>query len=75
MVHISDIKLIRTNITPYLSQKAEKGIGRSVARPPPASELVLCGSVALRVAASYHVGLGWFLKAHLYCNGSLLGEK
>jgi hypothetical protein len=26
MVHVSDIKLIRTNITPYLSQKAEKGI-------------------------------------------------
>ena len=53
MVHISYIKLIRTNITPYVSQRTEKGrpsfIDRSIACPPSPNEVVLCGSVVLRV--------------------------
>jgi hypothetical protein len=34
MAHISDIKLIRTDTTLDLSQKAEKGMNFSLASPP-----------------------------------------
>jgi hypothetical protein len=74
MVHISYIKLIK-NITLYLSQKAEKSLswkgawsfflGRSVARPSSYSKIILYGSVVLHLA-SYHIVLGWFLKAHMW---------
>jgi hypothetical protein len=78
MVHISYIKLIRTNITPYVSQRTEKGrpsfIDRSIACPPSPNEVVLHGSVVLRVA-SCRVGLEWFLKIHHWCNSLLLDEK
>ena len=34
----------------------------------------LCGNAALRVP-SYHVGLGWFLTTHLWCNDPLVRKK
>lgn len=61
MVHISYIKVIRINITPYLSQKLKKCMNYIRARPyfyrPLGrlssfsrldSDVVLCGSAALR---------------------------
>jgi hypothetical protein len=51
-------------------------IALSVVWHPSANEMVLCGSVALRVVP-YRVGFEWFM-AHLWCNSlldSLVGEK
>jgi hypothetical protein len=42
-------------------------IARSVTRPPSPSEVVLSDSTALRMALC-HVGLGYFLTAHLRGN-------
>ena len=46
MVHVSDIKLIRTDTTLDLSQKAEKGMLRNVSSPPFYSS-VFCNFVSL----------------------------
>jgi hypothetical protein len=74
MVCISYIKLVRINITPYLRQKAEKGmsrkglrpffIGLSVAHSHSASKVVRCGRVVLRVTTC-RVALVWYLKAYM----------
>jgi hypothetical protein len=83
MVHISDIKLIKTNITTCLNQKAKKRydlkrslttffIVSSGTRPSSASEVILCESVALLCVASCRIGLEWFLHAYPWCNDSLL---
>jgi hypothetical protein len=84
MVHISDIKLIRTDLISYLTQKARKGkswkgvrpffIGCSVTRPPLDSEMVLCKSVVLRVA-SYRVGLRWFHKVRMCRNDPFVKQE
>jgi hypothetical protein len=59
VVHISDIKLIRTNITFCLSQKGDKDMSKGaypffidclVVHPSLASEVVLCESVTQHVA-------------------------
>lgn len=49
-------------------------IALSVGRLFLAIEIILCGSVVLRMT-SCRVRFKWFFTIYLWCNGSLVGEK
>ena len=62
MAHISDIKLIRTDTTLYLSQKAEKGMSCSAAQGSP-----LIAFLWLRSSKASEVGLTELRSAQARC--------
>ena len=57
MVHISDIKLLKTNTTLDLSQKAEKGMPNNIAYHAFYFSYVLCYFVSYAMWGSYALKL------------------